>query len=226
MNNLCKNCGIEATSNYCPDCGQSTKTKRIEWSFFLQEFIFNNFTLHKGLLFTIKSLIINPKRVIEDYLAGKRARYTGAIQFLLFMIIFEILLTFIERKIGYELENTNLNTSEWTKNLAILYAALSSFGTYLVYRKKKYNLAEHFILNFYIYGMTMFLGAVISLMTFHNLTMMGIMVIILITSYYIRIFYNDKIRIKDFVKGFCCFLLSFIPYLLLLTVIASMDISK
>jgi hypothetical protein len=225
MNNLCKNCDTETTDLYCPHCSQPTKTKRIDWSIFSQEFIYNNFTLHKGLLFTIKSLVLKPKRVIEDYLVGKRIRYTGAVQFYLFILIFLGVFSLIwtefglfkQGKILVNYSNSKVDIGGWIKNLRILFIALSSFGTYLVYRSKKYNLVEHFIVNFYILGMSLFLTEVIMILSIYKLeTSRAYIFFAIVTSFYIRIFYDAKIRIKDFIKGLWCLILSIFGYALLL----------
>ncbi len=227
MENTCKNCGIEVTSHYCPNCGQRTKTKRIDGSFLLQEFILNNFTFHNGLLYTMKSLILYPKQVVENYLAGKRARYTGAVQFFLFIIIFRAILSLIigehvldnRVKELNNLFNVKIEIQRNLKSMYIIFASQSSIGTYLVYRNKKYNLSEHIIINFYIIGMCFFIRLVINLVTFYKIeTYVQYMLPILIISYYIRIFYSERIRIKDVFKGIWCFLLIYctsIAFLLL-----------
>jgi hypothetical protein len=221
MDNICKNCGFETTENYCARCGQATQTKRFDWPMFLQEFIFNNFTLHKGLLFTIKSLILHPKQVIEDYLAGKRAKYTGAVQFFLFILLCYGLLILFKSELGIHqpqkivtgYANTKIDISGWMKSMRLLIIVVSSFLTYMIYRNKKYYLAEHFIVNFYIWGISSLLGEVIMLITFYKLergrALIGCFIII---SYYIRIFYNEKIWIIDYIKGIICFLLSVVAY--------------
>jgi hypothetical protein len=222
MSNLCKNCSLETTSNYCPNCGQRTKTKRIDGSFLLQEFIMNNFTFHNGLLYTMKSLILHPKQVVENYLAGKRARYTGAVQFLLFMLIFMGLFSLLHKEIRHVnhviTSSHSLSTiifiKRWLKNILVLLTLTSTFSTYLVYRKKKYNLAEHLIVNFYISGMSLFLSNLIVMITFYKFESVGPLILFaFIISYYIRIFYDEKIKILDFIIGLWCFLLSVILYL-------------
>jgi hypothetical protein len=215
MNNLCKNCDTETTDLYCPHCGQPTKTKRIDWSIFSQEFIYNNFTLHKGLLFTIKSLIINPKRVIEDYLYGKRVKYTGAVLFYLFYFILAALFQLIKVQLGIQQENVyaesdykNIDISNWVKSLRILTIVLSSFSTFIIYRNKKYNLSEHVVINFYIWPICLFLAYMIRVVTFYKLeTSEPYIFNVLLIIYYIRTFYDKRIRIIDCFKGILCFML-------------------
>jgi hypothetical protein len=219
MDNQCRNCNSETTDLYCAHCGQSTSTKRIDWAFCAKEFIFNNFTFHKGMLFTIKSLIINPKKMVENYLEGKRVGYTGAVQFFLFILIFKGIISLLvgdvqaasPGKIEINHISSAIDFQKYMRSMIFVFTSISSVGNYLVYRSKKYNLAEHFFLNFYIFGMCFFLTAVFNLITFYKFPdfKAGIMGLIII-SYYIRIFYDKKIKVVDFLKGIWCMTLNLI----------------
>ncbi len=213
MSNMCKNCNSETTDLFCAHCGQPTSTNRINWTFCIKEYIFNNFTLHKGMLFTIKSLILHPKKVVEDYLKGKRISYTGAIQFFLFILIFKGLISLLIGDAGAtEPGNITINgvSSEidfvkYMKPMVLIYTAFSSIGNYLVFKNRKYNLAEHFVLNFYIVGMGFFLGVVFNLVSLYRFKDFDVLFMTaVVLSYYIRIFYDKKIRGVDVLKGIWC----------------------
>jgi hypothetical protein len=227
MNNQCKNCNAEISDLYCSHCGQSTSTKRIDWAFCAKEFIFNNFTFHKGMLFTIKSLIINPKKMIENYLEGKRVGYTGAVQFFLFILIFKGIVSLLVGDVGADKPGTimingvssNVDLQKYVRPGIFIFTIISSLGNYLVYKSKKYKLAEHFFLNFYIIGMVFFLSVVYNLITFYKFTdekilFMGLVII----SYYTRIFYDKKIKVIDFLKGIWCLTLNLVFALILLII--------
>jgi hypothetical protein len=219
MSNICKNCNFETDGKFCSNCGQSTSTKKIDWSFCFKEFIFNNFTFHKGMLFTIKSLILNPKKMVENYLAGKRIRYTGAVQFFLFILIFKGIISLLVGDVGPEKPGTitanddssQLDMQSYIRPMLFIFVTISSLGNYLVYKSRKFSLAEHFVLNFYIIGMCFFLTQVFDLITFNKIQDWNILIMALIViSYYIRIFYDKKIRVVDFLKGIWCMAVNFI----------------
>lgn len=211
MIEFCKNCGCETTGLYCAHCGQSTSTKRINWAFFTKDFLFNNFTFHKGMLFTVQSLILHPKKMLTNYLEGKRVSYTGAVQFFLFILIFKGLVSLIHRASPADSQYTTMingvetaiDIAKYMKPLIIIYTIISSFGNYLVYRSRKFNLAEHFVINFYIIGMVFLLSTLLDIFTLYKLTDYNYIPIFVVgISYYIRIFYDKKIRIVDFLKAF------------------------
>ncbi len=215
MSNLCKNCGFETSDKYCAHCSQSTEIKRISGSNFFQEFLFNNFTFHKGLPFTIKSLILHPKQVIEDYLSGKRVQYTGAVHFFLFYLILDGLFILLLKSLGIQQESFDaesgsaiIDLSSWMKSFQILTIALSSFSTFIIYRKKKYNLSEHLVINFYIWGICCFLYDLFRVVTLYKLEKIDSYILsALFITYFIRTFYDKKIRIIDYFKGFLCLFL-------------------
>jgi hypothetical protein len=65
---------------------------------------------------------------------------------------------------------TVLDLQKYMKPILIIYTIISSLGNYLVYRRRKYNLAEHFVINFYIIGMVFLLTALFNLVTFYKVS--------------------------------------------------------
>ncbi len=227
MSNLCKNCNSETTDLYCAHCGQSTSTKRIDWAFCFKEFIFNNLTLHKGILFTIKSLIVNPKKMVEDYLNGKRIGYTGAVHFFLFILILKGIIALITGhahdtepgKIMINGISSAVDLKQYLKPMVFIFTTFSSIGNYLVYKSRKYSLAEHFVLNFYIIGMCFLFSVVFNLITLYKFPdLKAIIMVLVIISYYIRTFYDKKIRVVDFFKGIWCMTINLFFALILLII--------
>ncbi|MCQ2374485.1 MAG: DUF3667 domain-containing protein [Salinivirgaceae bacterium] len=82
----CVNCGEMFNGNYCPNCGQSAKEKRLT----LRSAFENLFSLllntDKGFVYTLLCLIFRPGYMILDYIRGKRARYTRPVQLLFFTV--------------------------------------------------------------------------------------------------------------------------------------------
>lgn len=227
MIEFCKNCSCETTGLYCAHCGQSTSTKRINWAFFTKEFLFNNFTFHKGMLFTVKSLILHPRKMLTDYLEGKRVGYTGAVQFFLFILIFKGLVSLIRGDAAADSNYTTMingvetaiDLQKYMKPLIIIYTIISSLGNYLVYRSRKYNLAEHFVINFYIIGLVFLTTSLFDIFTFYKLTDYNyIPILIFGIASYMRIFYDKKIRIIDFFKALWCLTLNLILALIVLVI--------
>lgn len=73
---ICRGCGTEFVGNFCPRCGQSSKVedRMTLWKTFLL-FIDVWGLGNRGMVHTIRDLILRPGYLICDYLRGKRSSY-------------------------------------------------------------------------------------------------------------------------------------------------------
>ncbi|WP_028668854.1 DUF3667 domain-containing protein [Runella zeae] len=88
----CKNCNTEVTSNYCPNCGQPKNVKRIDGHYIIHE-IEHVLHFERGILFTIRELIINPGQNIQNYLSENRSRLVKPIIFIIITSLIYSILT-------------------------------------------------------------------------------------------------------------------------------------
>ena len=176
----CRNCGCSCASNFCPDCGQSVKEKRLENKTFFIGVLSGLSRINKGFLYTAWQLIIRPWKVIRDYIQCRRIRYVPPISMLIVVCfisafvsslmpsdpgvvtetgsepvspIFEILLTVTEF----------IMDSMVVRNLTIYIPALLAIP--IIYRKvgaRKYNLAEYFAAMIYMTSSILLFGIIIS----------------------------------------------------------------
>ena len=73
----CANCGRAidgAEQKFCPACGQPTPASRIDWRFMWNEFEHGVLQMDRGILYSLKELMLRPGRLMRDYLEGRRAR--------------------------------------------------------------------------------------------------------------------------------------------------------
>lgn len=83
----CANCGraIDGSAQkFCPACGQPTPMHRIDWHFMAHELEHSVLHMDRGILYSIKELMLRPGHLMRDYLEGRRARQ--AKPFLLLMV--------------------------------------------------------------------------------------------------------------------------------------------
>lgn len=83
----CSNCGraIDGPAQkFCPACGQATPVHRIDWHFMAHELEHSVLHMDRGILYSLKELMLRPGRLMRDYLEGRRARQ--AKPFLLLMV--------------------------------------------------------------------------------------------------------------------------------------------
>lgn len=72
----CANCDRAIAGpeqKFCPACGQPTPAHRIDWHFLGHELEHSVLHMDRGVLYTLKQLMLRPGRLIRDYLEGRRA---------------------------------------------------------------------------------------------------------------------------------------------------------
>lgn len=149
----CKNCDTNLNGHYCSNCGQKADEERFKLSNITELFIHGFYHVHGGLFFTIKELFIKPGEMLHDYIAGKRVAYVNPFTFLVLISIiggFVFKWSLITEHIN-DISMATGDTIKFTSNhlnyrilLTIpIYALLCS----LFYKRYKFNLAEHLIVN-------------------------------------------------------------------------------
>ncbi|HEB62138.1 MAG TPA: DUF3667 domain-containing protein, partial [Bacteroidetes bacterium] len=92
----CRNCGTELPEGalFCPKCGQSTKSRKINLIDFIKDFFDNFLVLDFKFFRTLKALLI-PGKLTSDYFSGKIKRYSSPWRlFFISIIIMLIVLGF------------------------------------------------------------------------------------------------------------------------------------
>ena len=83
----CANCGLAVAGpeqKFCPACGQPTPVHRVDWHFMLHELEHSVLHMDRGILYSIRELMVRPGRLMRDYLEGRRAHQVKP--FLLLMV--------------------------------------------------------------------------------------------------------------------------------------------
>ena len=74
----CANCGRaidDGAQKFCPACGQPTPAHRIDWHFLGHELEHSVLHMDRGVLYTLKELMLRPGQLIRDYIEGRRAHH-------------------------------------------------------------------------------------------------------------------------------------------------------
>ena len=93
----CADCGRAidgAAQKYCPACGQPTPAHRIDWHFLGHELEHSVLHMDRGILYSLRNLILRPGHFIRDYIEGRRARHVKP---LLLIMILAAALVFLAR---------------------------------------------------------------------------------------------------------------------------------
>jgi len=73
--NNCINCSQTGSGHYCSNCGNEYYVHRITVGHILHEVIHLLTHFDKGILYTLKQLLLRPGFMQHDYLAGKRVKH-------------------------------------------------------------------------------------------------------------------------------------------------------
>lgn len=162
----CLNCGKKLKDNFCSRCGQTAHTSRISFSHLAEELQYGLFHINKGLIYTIKELLLSPGETVKNYLAGKRVRYSKPFIFLIVCgVIYSLVFHFfhffpMEEMNKYRFENNiileyvplyELYANHYSLMLLLL-TPFYAFFSYLLFYKRGYNYVEHLVLLSYVSG--------------------------------------------------------------------------
>lgn len=157
-NKNCLNCGKEVTDQFCSGCGQKADTHRISFkNFIFHDVLHGTFHVDKGMLFTAKQSLVRPGKAALDYIAGKRKRYYNV--FYLILITFGLIVFFIhfydvlsgevipdKHYINEASRKMDEIFSQKSKIIIFLFVPLTALNSFILFRRKKLNLSEHFII--------------------------------------------------------------------------------
>lgn len=74
---ICINCGrpvADPQQKFCPACGQPTPVHRIDWHFLGHELEHSVLHMDRGILYSLKELMLRPGHLMRAYLEGRRAK--------------------------------------------------------------------------------------------------------------------------------------------------------
>lgn len=154
MSKHCLNCNTSLHGKYCNNCGQKADTHRITAKHFLaHDLLHGMFHIEKGLFYTILQIAKRGGATAKEYIAGKRVSYYNVFYLSLILLGFNILLSVTKHNMHPETELVESGSigqffNYLTKNVKIIVLALIpilGFNTWLIFRKLKYNFAEHLV---------------------------------------------------------------------------------
>jgi len=228
---ICKNCEQNFSGNFCYNCGQKSKVERINFNYIINEIPNSLFQLNRGIIYTIKELLIRPGHSIREFLSGKRIHHYKPIPFLLITTTIYVLSTyllgndtFIDEfinafKLGRNDANKTISVKilDWISKhqayVSLIILLLFSTSTYIAFSKSCYNYFEHLVINFYITGQQMLIYLIFGALHLHE------DLIFLIGVIYNFWVFNQLFKNKKFIKKFGLILLSYFIFLIIVFII-------
>ena len=167
----CSVCSNEIRENFCSNCGQYYKDKRINLTTFLGDLFDSIFSLEKSFFRNIIIGLSKPNALVFNYWNGFRKYYYSPGKFLTIASVLLLL--------HYSIANDFLGlivTSNISSQFVILLAniLLLTFSSFILYIQFRKNLFEHLILNIYNVSLWIIvflpISIILSLTVNHNRT--------------------------------------------------------
>lgn len=175
----CKNCGTNYEGNFCPNCGQKTNEGRIILRESVRDVLEHYFDFDAPLFRTIKGMIINPGKVIRDYIFGRRKTYSHPFRYYILVLAIYLILksatdfdpieTFSQAIGAQEMPNPDSPATKASQFFSrhinvflIFYALTLALFNKLFNRKAGYYFVEYLVLGFFIAAQYVFFSIFIT----------------------------------------------------------------
>lgn len=169
----CSNCNTEINSKYCPNCGTPAQLKRIDAHYVIHE-IEHLLHFERGILYTIRELLIRPGQNVQNYLLKNRSRLVKPVLFVIIAsLIYGLAFSFFHFEDAYINFNGKEDTNKMPVSIAvfkwlqahygyanILFGVFIAFWLKLFFRKTNYNFFEILVLLCFVLGMSMLIYSI------------------------------------------------------------------
>lgn len=218
---ICKNCTTHFDTKYCPNCGASAHTKRIDTHYLFHEVQHEILHLEKGFLFTTKQLLLKPGNTVRAFIEGERQKHYKPIAYL---IICSIIYTVVSHNLELHIEHQQIKGNvgkvfgwitehyNYSNLIEILFIGLT---LKLFFRKREFNYLENLVLLCYLTGFCMLVGGLFIAATYvskvESINAFFSLFTLIYMVWAIGQFYNDKNWLTYF-KAFWAYILGFLLF--------------
>lgn len=157
----CPNCGhqLPEAAQFCPGCGQSAHTHRLDMHHILHELVHVLTHADKGFLYLTKELALRPGTTAKAYIQGSRKRYFNPFSYLMITIAVSAFLTNYFHLLDADVQHNNPVSAMVSKNINLVFligVPITALCTKLFFWKSGYNFAEHLTLQAFMGGFRVF----------------------------------------------------------------------
>ena len=224
----CKNCNYEVSENFCANCGQAAKLKRIDKHYISHE-VLHLLHFEKGFLYTAKQLVSRPGSSIREYISENRTRHMKPVAFLILTSLLYTLIAHLTHadKIYIEKEKIVFDKSSvgaimgWVQThygyANIIMGFFIALCVQLVFRKYRYNFYETTVLLCFIMGEGMLLLSIealfVGLLNAQIYKLLLTAIALAYPTWAIGNFF-DKAKISSYIKAFFSYVLGYFLFYL------------
>ncbi len=140
---------------FCSQCGQSTKIKRLKIRQVRKDVLKKFLHTDAGILHLTAGLATRPGMVVREYFAGKRKAYYDPLKYLTLTVAIAVLFTNYFDLMSSGSANQNPVSVFVAKHINVIFflsVPIAAGFSWLLFRKKGYNYAEHLALHAFLGG--------------------------------------------------------------------------
>ncbi|MVN91551.1 DUF3667 domain-containing protein [Mucilaginibacter aquatilis] len=220
----CGHCHNEITHKFCSQCGQPAKLNRID-AHYIQHEVLHVLHFEKGILYTIKELLLNPGKSVRAFIAENRSRLVKPV---IFIILSSLLYTVVSHSFhldeGYITirDKDNLTTSSiknWVQShygyANIIMGICIAGWLQLFFRRSNYNYFEILILLCFVMGMGMLILSVFALIegiTSYKTMAFSVVISLGYSAWAIGDFFDSRRKIGRYFKALAAYLLGMLTF--------------
>lgn len=238
MEIICKNCNQTYTGHYCNNCGQPADTHKINWHFLWHDIQHGLLHFDKGIPYSLKQLFTRPGDSVREFIEGKRVKHFKPLSLVVVLAtLYGVLYHYfhinlinaasVDSKIDY------LEFNDWMAThfswITIACIPIFTIGTYVCFRKQRYNFVEFFVLNTFKASQKLFAHLLsFPLLIYYNgtpeiknVTSIIYLIDIIITFWTNIQFFNKMSKTKAFFLSLLSHIIFLICFIILLIIILS-----
>ncbi|KMQ59980.1 hypothetical protein ACM46_17145 [Chryseobacterium angstadtii] len=218
---------------FCSNCKQTMKPKRIDGTYILHEI---EHVLHfdRGILYTIRELLVRPGENIRNFISENRSRLVKPV---IFIIVSSIIYTLINHFFHIEESyikidgagDSQLNAiNSWVQShygySNMIMGAFIAFWLKIFFKKYDYNFFEILILLCFILGMEMLMFSVFSIvegLTKYHLMPVATVIVFVYFSWAVGQFF-DKSKAGSYFKALVSYLLGMITFCISIMILGAL----
>ncbi len=229
----CKNCNTEINQNYCSNCGQAAKLKRIDNHYISHE-VLHLLHFEKGFFYSAKALITHPGDSIKEFITENRLKHMKPVPFLILTSLLFTLISYLfhadqiynsKEKLMFG-ESSVGTILKWVQThygyANIISGFFYAIWVKLFFNKYKFNFFEITTLLCFIMGQSMLLLSVetifVGVLPNQVYTTLLTIISLVYPAWVIGQFF-DKTKVMSYVKALIAYLLGYLLFNLIIIIV-------
>lgn len=239
----CINCNSDVSTSFCGNCGQSNPPKKLTFGYLWYDFQSRIYGFDGMFPRTLRDLTIRPGVAAREHIAGNRVKHYGPVGYFFLMItVFLLILSMLNVDFVEFMSNSTKEISGVSQNqsgqlaqrklMSFLSDNMRSFSFLIIlpisltamlfFRKAGYNILEHSVLPFYVFGhiywLTIFSLLLYDFFEIGPYFLEQLVVSVLFFAFATSNFYHHNSKVKAFFKGLAVYIIGYLFFVAIMSV--------